>query len=77
VNTPSPSLANERVKWDAGSSSISPLDESSKRKSFGTWTSIRPGQEAEKAKGPRGTVVESLGKVWLLTIEKAGWRPAS
>lgn len=31
--------------------------------------------EAEKAKGPRGTVVESLGKVWLLTIEKAGWRP--
>jgi hypothetical protein len=32
--------------------------------------------EAEKAKSPRGTVVESLGKVWLLTIEKAGWRPA-
>jgi quercetin dioxygenase-like cupin family protein len=32
--------------------------------------------EAEKAKGPRGTVVESLGKLWLLTIEKAGWRPA-
>jgi quercetin dioxygenase-like cupin family protein len=31
--------------------------------------------EAEKAKGPRGTVVESQGKVWLLTIEKAGWRP--
>ena len=31
--------------------------------------------EAEKAKGPRGTVIESLGKVWLLTIEKAGWRP--
>jgi len=31
--------------------------------------------EGEKAKGPRGTVIESLGKVWLLTIEKAGWRP--
>jgi quercetin dioxygenase-like cupin family protein len=31
---------------------------------------------AEAAKGPRGTVVESLGKVWLLTIENAGWRPA-
>jgi quercetin dioxygenase-like cupin family protein len=29
---------------------------------------------AEEAKGPRGTVVKSLGKVWLLTIEKAGWR---
>ncbi len=32
--------------------------------------------EAEKAKGPRGTVIDSLGKVWLLTIERAGWRPA-
>jgi quercetin dioxygenase-like cupin family protein len=31
--------------------------------------------EAEAAKGPRGTVVESLGKVWLLTIDVAGWRP--
>jgi quercetin dioxygenase-like cupin family protein len=30
--------------------------------------------EAEAAKGPRGTVVESFGKVWLLTIESAGWR---
>jgi quercetin dioxygenase-like cupin family protein len=32
--------------------------------------------EADAAKGPRGTVVESLGRVWLLTVEKAGWRPA-
>jgi hypothetical protein len=32
--------------------------------------------EAENAKGPRGAVVEALGKVWLLTIERAGWRPA-
>jgi quercetin dioxygenase-like cupin family protein len=31
--------------------------------------------EAEAAKGPRGTIVESLGKVWLLTIDTAGWRP--
>jgi quercetin dioxygenase-like cupin family protein len=29
---------------------------------------------AEGAKGPRGTVVESLGKVWLFTIDVAGWR---
>jgi len=29
---------------------------------------------AEAAKGPRGTVMESLGKVWLLTIDVAGWR---
>jgi len=31
---------------------------------------------AEAAKGPRGTVVESLGKVWLFTVAEAGWRPA-
>ncbi len=30
---------------------------------------------AEAAKGPRGTVVESLARVWLFTIERAGWRP--
>lgn len=33
-------------------------------------------EAADAAKGPRGTVVESSGKVWLLTIEQAGWRPA-
>lgn len=33
--------------------------------------------DAERAKGPTGTVIESLGKVWLLTIEKAGWRPTT
>jgi len=31
--------------------------------------------DAERAMGPTGTVIESLGKVWLLTIEKAGWQP--
>ena len=31
--------------------------------------------DAEKAKGPRGTVVDSLGKIWLLTIADADWRP--
>ena len=30
---------------------------------------------ADAAKGPRGTVVESLGKTWLFTIAIAGWRP--
>lgn len=33
--------------------------------------------QAEAAKGPRGTVVESLGKVWLLTIDTASWRPTT
>jgi len=32
------------------------------------------GAAAEAAKGARGTVVEALGKVWLLTIGDAGWR---
>jgi quercetin dioxygenase-like cupin family protein len=31
---------------------------------------------AEQAKRSRGTVIESLGKVWLLSIEPAGWRPS-
>jgi quercetin dioxygenase-like cupin family protein len=31
---------------------------------------------AAAAQGPRGTVVESLGKVWLLTIDVAEWRPS-
>jgi quercetin dioxygenase-like cupin family protein len=29
---------------------------------------------AEAVKGPRATVVESLGKVWLLTVDVAGWQ---
>jgi quercetin dioxygenase-like cupin family protein len=32
--------------------------------------------EAETAKGSRGIVVESLGRVWLFTIDVAGWRPS-
>jgi quercetin dioxygenase-like cupin family protein len=32
--------------------------------------------QAERARGPRGTVVESLGRIWVLTIDAAG-RPAS
>jgi hypothetical protein len=33
--------------------------------------------DAERAKGDRGAVVESLGKIWLLSIEGKGWRPNS
>jgi quercetin dioxygenase-like cupin family protein len=33
--------------------------------------------DAEAARGPRGTVVESLGKVWLFTVAEQGWRPKS
>lgn len=31
--------------------------------------------DAEAAKGPHGTVVESFGKIWLLTVERKGWHP--
>lgn len=31
---------------------------------------------AESAKGSRGTVVESFGKVWLYNIAEADWRPS-
>jgi quercetin dioxygenase-like cupin family protein len=33
--------------------------------------------EATSAKGPRGTVVESLGRVWLFTIAPFTYRPAA
>lgn len=32
--------------------------------------------DAEQVRGAQGTVVESLGRVWLLTIADSGWRPA-
>ena len=32
---------------------------------------------AEVDKGPRGTVVESLGKIWLMTIDEEAWRPTN
>ena len=30
---------------------------------------------AEQARGARGTVVESLGRIWLFTIAAKAWRP--
>lgn len=32
---------------------------------------------AESVKGPRGTVVESLGSVWLFTIDVEKWHPSN
>jgi quercetin dioxygenase-like cupin family protein len=31
---------------------------------------------AEADKGPRSTIVESLGKIWLLTIDDEAWHPS-
>jgi quercetin dioxygenase-like cupin family protein len=39
-----------------------------------TYSSVA---EAEAAKRLRGTVVQSLDKVWLFTIAEASWRPSS
>jgi quercetin dioxygenase-like cupin family protein len=33
-------------------------------------------QMAATARGPRGTVVEAFGKIWLFDIAEAGWRPS-
>jgi hypothetical protein len=33
--------------------------------------------EAEAARGPNGTLVESFGKIWLYTIAEQSWRPAA
>lgn len=32
--------------------------------------------QAERARGDRGVVIRALGKVWLMTIDTAGWRPS-
>ena len=32
---------------------------------------------ADAVRGTNGTVVESLGKIWLFTIAAAGWRPST
>ena len=32
-------------------------------------------EAAERAKAPRSTVVESLGRIWLFTIAPTEWRP--
>jgi quercetin dioxygenase-like cupin family protein len=32
---------------------------------------------AERARAPRSTVVESLGRIWLFTIAPEGWQPSS
>ena len=36
---------------------------------------FRDRRAANLARTPRGTVVAAFGKVWLLTIERADWRP--
>ncbi len=53
-----------------------PLGELSRPAVFWHLDSYPSRAAAEAAKGPHGTVIESLGKVWLYTIAEAGWRPS-
>jgi quercetin dioxygenase-like cupin family protein len=52
-----------------------PLDELPPSPIFWYLDTYPTRADAEAANGPRSTVVESLGKVWLLTVETQGWRP--
>jgi len=52
-----------------------PLGQLQQRPIFWHLDSYATIAAAQAAKGSRGTVVESLGKVWLFTIDVAGWRP--
>jgi len=60
----------------AGLSHTAQWDSSPSHRCSGISTPFRRARRLTAAKGPRGTVVESYDKVWLLTIEAKGWRPS-
>lgn len=51
-----------------------PVGELTKPKVFWHLDAYPTRLAAQADKGPRGTVVESFGKVWLMTIEDENWR---
>ncbi len=53
-----------------------PVGKLAKSRVFWHLDAYPTGAAAEADKGPRSTVIESLGKVWLMTIEDEKWRPA-
>ena len=69
---------SERAGRDVGCWLIvaAPLGQLSRSEVFWHLDTYPSRAAAEAAKGPRGTVVEALGKVWLFTIGDAGWRPS-
>ncbi len=68
---------SERAGQDVGCWILAsqPLGELSQPAVFWHLDAFPTRAAAESAKGPGSTVVEALGKVWLLTIGEAGWRP--
>lgn len=55
---------------------VTPLGKLSRSSVFWHLDNYPSKDAAEAAKGPNGTVVEALGKIWLFTIADAGWRPS-
>jgi len=55
---------------------VTPLGKLSRSSVFWHLDNYPNKAAAETAKGPNGTVVEALGKIWLFTIAEAGWRPS-
>jgi quercetin dioxygenase-like cupin family protein len=53
-----------------------PLGQLKKSRVFWHLDAYSTRAEAQADKGPHGTVVESLGKVLLMTVEEKNWRPA-
>ena len=69
---------SERAGRDFGcfilaTETIGPLDSAH---AFWHLSTFATRSAAEASAGPHGRVVESLGKVWLLTIAEARWRPS-
>jgi quercetin dioxygenase-like cupin family protein len=59
--------------WILSNDSIGVLTE---KQVFWHLDSFESQQAAEAAKGRRSTVLQALGKIWLLTIEGEDWRPS-
>ncbi len=59
--------------WILADNPVGPLMDSQVYWHLDTYTT-RAAAEADK--GPKGSVLESLGKVWLMTIEHETWKPA-
>src|SRR5258708_14169457 len=51
-----------------------PVGHLTKSQVFGHLDAYSTRAAAPADKGPQGTVIESLGKVWLMTIEEAKWK---
>ncbi len=59
--------------WILADNPVGPLMDSQVFWHLDTYTT-RAAAEADR--GPKSSVLESLGKVWLMTIEREKWRPA-